>query len=99
MLSTMVKIISHKKMLLIDAKVSMICKAFANGATANIKFLISENQMPKMVQFSTAAPFIHCLIYLEENLFTLITLGFLSVAFSGRGSVWSPPPTSYFKKN
>ena len=49
MLCTMVKIISHKKMLLIDAKVSMICKAFANGATANIKFLISENQMPKMV--------------------------------------------------
>ena len=42
MLSTMVKIISHKKMLLIDAKVSMICKAFANGATANIKFLISN---------------------------------------------------------
>ena len=46
-----------QKLLITDAQVSMICKAFANGSTANIKFLMSKNQMPKMVQFSTPAPF------------------------------------------
>ena len=47
----------EKKLLLIDAQASMICKAFANDSTANIKFLVSKNQMPKMVQFSRSVPF------------------------------------------
>ena len=36
------------KLLLTDTKVSKICKAFANGSSANIKF--SKTQLSKIVQ-------------------------------------------------
>ena len=36
------------KLLLTDAQVSRLCKAFANGSSANIK--LSESQRSKMVQ-------------------------------------------------
>ena len=38
------------KLLLINTQDSRICKAFANGLSANIKF--SKNQLSKMVQLS-----------------------------------------------
>ena len=39
---------SPHKLLLTDTKVSKICKAFANGSSANIEF--STTQLPKMIQ-------------------------------------------------
>ena len=36
------------KLLLTDAQVSKICKAFTNGSSANIKF--SKTQLSKMIQ-------------------------------------------------
>ena len=37
-----------QKLLLTDTQVSKICKAFANGSSANIKF--SKTQLSKMIQ-------------------------------------------------
>ena len=37
------------KLLLTDTQVSKICKAFANGSSANIKF--SKTQLSRMLQF------------------------------------------------
>ena len=43
----MMKLISHK-LLLTDIQVSKICKAFANGSSANIKF--PKTLLSKMIQ-------------------------------------------------
>ena len=39
---------SSNKLLLTITQVSKLCKAFANGSSANIKF--SKTQLPKMIQ-------------------------------------------------